>query len=357
MHNKLIISILVVVFSLFTVNLWAEGQGEMSGEGANNARQQRSLTIKVASIVPNGTPWQEYVDKIATDWKRISEGKINMVVYHGSQLGKYESDILTQMKIGQIQGAIFTSIGMGVITPKVMTMSYPLLIRNEGELDTVLARLQPELEAEIEKQGYHIVAWSKVGWVKFFARTPVLVPNDLRNMKLATGEDLKGLNNVLKNMGFNLVNVSIEDTLIAMNSGTVDATYQSPIAIGASQVFGVAKHMTDFAVAPFMGGLVVSERVWKQVEEILSPEQMDELMKATKDYETRLNEAVEELESQSVKQMQGYGLIVHELSPEQREEWYKEVATNTMAMEATDTFDQATFAEIEKIVDDYRKNN
>jgi TRAP-type C4-dicarboxylate transport system substrate-binding protein len=310
------------------------------------AAQNRKVQIKIASIVPTGTPWQEYVDRMAAEWMRLSNGKVQMVVYHGSQLGKVESQIITQMKLNQIQGAILTSIGLGQISPEAMSLCYPFLIRNESELDTVLNEMKPELESSITKAGYRILAWSKVGWVKFFSKTPVYTPADLRKMKLASSDDLAGLNNVLRNLGFNLVNTSIDDTLIAVNSGAVDATYQSPIAIASAQIFGVAPNMTDLGLAPFMGGIVLNQRAWRQIEQVLTDSEMSAVMAATARIETELNAAVQKLEADAVEQMKGYGLKEIKLTPVQTQEWYNLVDANAAALENNTTFDSTTIRRI-----------
>ncbi|MDR3275911.1 MAG: TRAP transporter substrate-binding protein DctP [Treponema sp.] len=311
---------------------------------------QRKVQIKIASIVPQNTPWQVYVDKIAAEWSRITNGEVELVVYHGSQLGKVESQLITQMKLNQIQGAILTSIGLGVIAPEVMTLSYPLLIRNDAELDLVLNALKPDLEARITAKGYHMIAWARVGWVKIFAKSPVLVPADLRRLKMSSGDDLPGLNNVLKSVGFNLVPVAIEDTLVAMNGGTVDATYQSPIAIGSMQVFGVANHMTNLSIAPFMGGIIITERAWRQVPE----KYRSQLIASTLRIEKELDAAVRQLEADSVTQMKAYGLVVHDLTPAQEQTWYDEVGRNSSALVDSTTFDQAIFKRVSDLLADFR---
>jgi TRAP-type C4-dicarboxylate transport system substrate-binding protein len=357
-------SAILAVALLAICGVWANGgsdNGEVSsGADAGPQARDKVVEIKIISVVPQGTPWQEYVDKLADAWWRISNHKIRLNIYYGSQLGEYESDIITQMKLsgsraGGVQGAILTSVGMGLITPKVMTLSYPLLIHNEAELDAVLAQVQPEMEQSVTDAGYHVLAWSRVGWIKFFGRKPIYTPQDLNSMKLASGDDLKGLNDVLKTMGFTVVNTAIEDTLIAMNSGSVDATYQSPILIAAEQVFGVAKYMTNFNIAPAMGGLVITKTAWQQVQKMLTPEQIDEINKETAKDVAGLNAAAEKLETYSIQQMVQNGLVSVNLTPQQKQAWYDIVNTNSNAMENNSTFDPAFFKKVKAILANYRK--
>ena len=83
-----------------------------------------ALTIKVGSIAPSGSPWDKALKKIAAEWKTISGGTIEMKIYPGGIVGT-ETDMIRKMRIGQIQAAIFTDMGMSYISPEVFSMGPP----------------------------------------------------------------------------------------------------------------------------------------------------------------------------------------------------------------------------------------
>jgi TRAP-type C4-dicarboxylate transport system substrate-binding protein len=134
--------------------------------------QRRKVTIKLASLVPENTPWGSALNRMAAEWAAATKGEVSLMVYHNGSAGS-EVDTLRKLKMNQIQAAILTSFGLNTITPEILTMSAPFLIRNNTELDLVLNDLKPELERRINEKGFYTLAWSKAGWVKFFSKAPV----------------------------------------------------------------------------------------------------------------------------------------------------------------------------------------
>ncbi|MDR3304082.1 MAG: TRAP transporter substrate-binding protein DctP [Treponema sp.] len=304
---------------------------------------QRKLTIKLASLVPENTPWGDALNRMAREWATISNGEVELIVYHNGVAGS-EADALRKLKMNQIQAAMLSSFGLNTITPGIMTLSWPFLIRNNAELDTVLNALKPELERRISDQKFFPLAWSKVGWVRFFSKSPVLTPADLKSLKLGSDESDPALIDAFKSMGYRMVPVAMTQVLIALGGGMIDAMYQSPVMMAGTQAFGVAKHMTAINVAPFMGCIVLNQTSWNRV-----PDQYRAaLLQSAKRMEADLSVSVLELERSVIEIMRRNGLIVHDLDAAQQQLWYDDVGRITP--HAGGAFDRDLYQRIERIV-------
>jgi TRAP-type C4-dicarboxylate transport system substrate-binding protein len=253
------------------------------------------------------------------------------------------------MKIGQLQGGVFTSFGLNTITPEVLALSCPFLIRNTAELDAVLGELRPGLEKNIQDKGFVPLAWSKAGWVKIFSKRPVFLPADLKSQKLGTNANEIELTQAFKTLGYQMIPVNMNDMLIALNGGMIDAVYQSPIVIGGLQVFALAKHMASINIAPVMGAIVLSSNAWRLVPEKYRPR----LMEINKQLERDLDASILQLEAAAIATMTSYGLIVNTITPAQEQIWYSDVERSMPALVGT-TFDQDTFNSIDRILKAYR---
>ena len=309
---------------------------------------QRKITIKMASPIPENTPWGQTLNQIAADFKRITNGEVDVIVYHNGVAGS-EKDVVRGLKLNQIQAAVLSSFGIYEISPEIMTLSCPFLIRTDQELDAVLAGVKDDLEAKINARDCFTLAWARVGWVKIFSKYPVFVPDDLKKQKLGTNGDQAELNQAFKSMGFQMIPVARGDILIALNSGMVDAVYESPIAVGSTQVFGLAKNMASINIAPFMGGIILNQRTWRQIPEKYKPQ----LIAATRKNEADLDRAIKGLEDDVVKTMTTYGLKVNMVSPAQEQLWYDEM-TKVMPSLIGTAFDRATFNRVEAILKNIR---
>jgi TRAP-type C4-dicarboxylate transport system substrate-binding protein len=308
--------------------------------------QRRRVTIKLASLVPENTPWGAALNRMAREWAAATNGEVEMQIYHNGVAGG-EADVLRKLKGNQIQAAILSSFGLNAITPghEIMTLSCPFLIRNNEELDLVLDVLKPDLEAQINRQGFFTLAWSKVGWVRFFSKAPVFVPADLKRQKLGTNEQEPALMDAFKAMGYQMVPVSMNQVLVYLNGGMIDAVYQSPVNVGGLQIFGVARNMASINIAPFMGGIVMNQTAWRSIPDRYKPE----LLRIAKELEAELDTSIQELEAGAIATMRDYGLVVNEVSPAQEQLWHEDVDRVIPSLLGT-TFNREIYERIEALL-------
>ncbi|MBU1080939.1 MAG: TRAP transporter substrate-binding protein DctP [Spirochaetes bacterium] len=278
------------------------------------------IVIKIGSIAPENTPWGEELNKLAGEWSRISKGQVKMVVYHNGTAGD-EPNALRQLKLGQLQGCVFTSFGLAGIAPEFFSLSAPFLIANEEELDYIVAKNRGYMEGLLAKQGIRTLAWSKAGWVRFFSKSQVRVPDDMKKLKLATEPGATTLLQAFKELGYHMVPVALPDTLVALNSGMIEAVYTSPLTVGGMQLFGIAKYMMSLRLSPFLGAIVISEKAWKRIPAELQPL----LAEATHRTERILDERIGALEDEAIATMKEYGLVVTETTPEEKALWLRDV--------------------------------
>jgi TRAP-type C4-dicarboxylate transport system substrate-binding protein len=307
-----------------------------------------ALTLKIASVAPEATPWGAALNKLSADWSRISNGEITLKIFHNSIAGN-EADMLRKLKIGQLQGAVFTSFGLNTITPEILTMSAPLLIADNEELDYVLEKNRGIFEKKMLDKGFVVLAWSKAGWVRFFSKKPVFVPDDLKKQKLSTDPSEVALSGAFKSLGYQLVPVNLGETLVALSSGMVDAIYTSPLAAGGMQFFGVAKNMVNLDVAPFLGAIVLSTSVWDKIPADLQTK----LLENSRSNEKELDSQIVQLENSAIKSMEKYGLVVNNLSPAQYKLWEQDAAEGLPRAMGT-SFDKETFDRISDQVKAFR---
>jgi len=310
---------------------------------------QRTVTIRMASPVPENTPWGRMFNELSEDFRRITNGQVELIVFHGGVAGN-EKDVVRNLRLNQLQAAVLSTLGLFEIAPEVLTLSCPFLIRDDYELDLVLNDIRGELEQRINRQGFHTLAWARIGWIRFFSRQPIYVPDDLRRQRLGTNADQAELNQVFRAMGFQMIPVAQHDILIALNSNMVDAVFSSLAAVGGSQVFGLARNMSSLNVAPFVGAIVFNQRAWRSIPAQFRPQ----LMEVTRRREAALDRDIRQLEAELIRMMEGHGLIVNHASPEQEELWFDEIGRVMPSLVGT-LFDREIHGRIEAVLQQHRR--
>jgi len=315
------------------------------------AIQGWALTIKLGSVAPIGSPWDSALRAMAAEWSSISGGQVELKVYMGGIAGD-EPDMLRKIRIGQLQAAAVTSLALSQISSDMLALSTPFLIDTEEELDYVLERTGPHFVGVLEERGFSVLALSKVGWVRFFSRRPVVVPVDLKRQKLAVNAGDAELLAAWIGLGYDAVPLGISDTTMGLQSGMIDAAYGTPLLAAGYQWFGSATHMSSLRVAPVIGAIVISSRVWQQVPEAFRAPMLEAVARA----ERRLYEDTARLDSEAETVMKRHGLVVDAVPPEAEMLWQKEMDRG-FELVVGKAFSRATYDRITRLLQEFRAAN
>jgi len=249
------------------------------------------VTIKIGSLAPTGSPWDKALRQIASEWKKISKGKVKVKIYPGAIAGS-EDDMIRKMRIGQLGGATLTGAGMSQLIPEIMALSIPLVLKNDKEFYHIIDKVGPEFEKKMEKKGVKIITWSNAGWLKYFSKTPIYSPSDLKKLKMAASPDDAKRLQVLRKIGFNVIPINHNDTMTALSSGMIEAIYSPPLISASFQWFASAKHMLNMKLSPLVSSIVISMRNWKKIPSEMQ-EEMLKFAKEKKIEERRVNQLIE----------------------------------------------------------------
>ena len=131
--------------------------------------QANAITFKLASLLPEGTEWNRALKVMAADWKDISDGRVKIKIYPGGIAGG-EADVIRKMRIGQIDIAVLSSVGMTTILPDSFAMSLPFLLETEEELDFMVEEITPIFDDAFREKGFVVLALVKIWLDKVFLK-------------------------------------------------------------------------------------------------------------------------------------------------------------------------------------------
>ncbi len=310
----------------------------------------QAITLKFSSIAPQNSTWGRTLEKIANSWERISDGEVELRIFHNSVAGN-ETDVLRKMRVGQIHMGVFTSLGLGNIAPEVLAISAPGLITSNNEVQYVFREIGPELEEIVNDGPFELMGWSVAGWIYPFAKGPIRTPSDLREFTIATTNTNQSLTRLLRLAGFNAVPLDFTEWLTGLNSGLVEGFVASPIAAAGFQWFGIAQYMVDIQLSPFLGAIVISDRAWRQI-----PRNLRSRLKRVAQQElATLTRESADIDKSAIATMERYGL--KRIVPTERERniWIRELTSNPAIRSEIDTvFDSETYSRIQRLLRGYR---
>jgi TRAP-type C4-dicarboxylate transport system substrate-binding protein len=304
--------------------------------------------FRIGSAAPENSPWGRALNRLAAEWQRISNGRIRVTVFHNAIAGN-EDDMIRKLRIGQLQAVVMTNTGLSVFSDKIMTLSMPLLIRDQQEYEYVFERVRDELEEQIADDGFRVLGWSMAGWLYFFSTDPVSTPEELRQVKIAASPEEMELVRAYQLMGYQAIAIPYTERLAGLVSGMANAYLTVPILAAGFQWFGVTPNMLDLTIGPAPGAILLSERSYRQIPESMR----DEFFAVAEEINVDLSRDIMELEQEALDTMIAYGLSITHLTPEERELWIEELEASydvTLGL----VFNEPFYRRIEELLDEFR---
>ena len=315
---------------------------------SQNAEAQTRL--RMGTLAPRDTTFHKTIMDMGEAWKKASDGKVLLTVYTDGQMGS-EADMVRRMRVGQLQAAMLTVGGLQAIEPSVSALqNMPLVFRDFDELDYITARLEPELEKKFEEKGFVVLFWADAGWVRFFSKKPLLLPEDTKNLKLfVTAGDTATLD-IVKSFGIKGIPLSMTDILTGLQTGLIDAVPTIPLYALTGQFDGTASHMTDINYAPLVGATVVTKKAWNA----LTPEQQRQFREAANVAGEKIRARSRLEAEEAVQAMVKRGLSVHHLNPTQKDSWQSFMEENVYPAIRGKIVPADKFDEVMKLLAEYR---
>jgi len=262
-------------------------------------------TIKLATLVPNGSLWDKELRAMGNEWRQATDGRVKLTLYAGGVAGG-DADVVRKMRIGQLHAATLTVVGLSEIDEGFEVFNVPGFYRSYEELYSVVQTLTPNFERRLDEKGYVLLGWGHGGWIHLFSKKAVATPSDVQKLKLFTVAGNNRMTQWWKGNGYRPVPLSMTDIMTGLKTGLIEAVPTTPLAALTFQYYRNTPYMLDVGFSPLVGATVISKRTWKRISE----DDRVALKKAAKELERRLEIAVPDQDRRAVVEMESRGLKV-----------------------------------------------
>ena len=163
----------------------------------------------------------EVLDKAQAEIKDKTAGRVTLKYYEGGQQGD-ERDFVRKIKLGQLDGAAITSIGLAMIDESIRVLELPMLFQSAEEVDYVADKMWPYFQKKFEKKGFKLNDRGEVGWVYFMSKNKVESLADLKGQKLWMWGDDQLVGAMFKKLGLNGVPLGVPEVDAGLTSGKIN---------------------------------------------------------------------------------------------------------------------------------------
>lgn len=310
---------------------------------------QAGKCLKIGSMAPNGSIYHRVLQEIAQAYKKSMGGNACAIVYTDALQGT-EADTVRRMRIGQLDAGMFTVVGLANIDRSVTALQFmPMMFRTWEEVDHVREALRPDLEAKLAAKGFVVLMWGEGGWVQFFTRDPITLPDEYRRVPVWTWDGNPAQVDIMKSMGFKPRALPVADILTGLQTGMFDVLPVPPLWALLGQFDTAAPDMLPINWVPIVGATIMRKVVFDK----LPAHVREALMAASRAGGEKLRAHRTVQDAESIAAMRKRGLTVLEVTPEIEQAWI-ELAKEAWPHVRGSMVPAETFDRVVEILEKYR---
>ncbi len=309
----------------------------------------QQYTIKFATLATEGTTWLNVLHDYDQAVRKESGGRLGFKIYAGGVQGE-DKDVMRKIRLGQLQSAGVTGIGVGEISTKLRILDAPFLFETYEEVDELHRVMDTRFDEEIRKNDYVLLGWAEVGFVYVYTNQPVRTVADMNGVKMWMWEGDAIAEAAFRALGINPTPLSVVDVLTSLQTGLINGAYTSPLAALALQWNTRVKYMMGVPLADAAGAVVLSKKMFDKIP----PDLQEILLRNGRKFMAELTQKSRQENANAIQSMKKNGLQIVDVTSAKTLQEFQAVGKKARQSLVGRLYDQAWLDGVEKIVADFR---
>ncbi len=222
-------------------------------------------TLKIGVLAPEGTTWAKKMDEMGREIKKETDGKVKLRFYFGGSQGD-EPDVLRKIRVGQLQGGIFTGKTLGEIAGDVRVIEIPFTFGGDNaKALNVMKNMTPFFNQKFAAAGFQNIGFFELGMVYFVSQVKTEKLDDLKGVKIWSWEGDQLVESIIQELDLVSVPLPLPDVLSSLSTGIIQAAYAPPMGMLALQWNTKIKYIVDFPITYSMGAFLLDKKSWDKI--------------------------------------------------------------------------------------------
>lgn len=324
--------------------------GLLAAVAGGPATSALATDLKLATIAPEGSSWMKELRAAGAEVRDKTGGRVNIKFYGGGIQGT-DKKVLRKIRIGQLQGGVFTSNSLEERYPDIMIYGLPMLFNSQAEVDYVRQRMDAKLTAGLDQAGFASYGFAGGGFAYFMTNKPVTGVSDMRGQKIWVPEGDQTSYTAMEALKLSPVVLPVTDVLTGLETGLLDIVATPPVGAVVLQWYTKTRYVTNLPLSYTLGFLAIDKDALKAVsaaDQAVLRDVMTALYKRF-DAQNRVDNTKAE------QALRANGLKFVEPNAAEAPQWRAAVATAMDGMAAKGAFSPGLLAEVRKNLEDYRR--
>ncbi|RMG53906.1 MAG: C4-dicarboxylate ABC transporter [Gammaproteobacteria bacterium] len=223
-----------------------------------------ALTLKIATVAPEGTRWMQEMRAGAREIASRTNGRVKLKFYPGGVMGNDKS-VLKKIRLGQLHGGALTGGSLARVYPDMQIYSLPMEFNTLDEVDAVRREIDPVLRKGMEQHGFVILGLAEGGFAYLMSSDPITRIEELRQHKVWVPEDDLLSYVLFRKMGVQPITLPLADVYTSLQTGLIDTVGATPVGAIAFQWHTRLKSVTNQPLMYLVGALVVDKKRFSRI--------------------------------------------------------------------------------------------
>ncbi|MBM7649424.1 tripartite ATP-independent transporter DctP family solute receptor [Bacillus ectoiniformans] len=285
-----------------------------------NSEGEEIYTLRVTYVPPKEQSSHVAAEAFAEKVERESDGRIDVQLYPNGVLFGSDREGIEAVQLGNVEMVIPAMPAIAGFNKKFMVFDLPFLFNSkenaykalDGELGDILLK-------DLEKNGLKGLAFAENGYRHMSNnKQPITKPSDMDGIKIRTLENPLHTD-TFKSFGANAAPFAFGELYTALQQNTFDAM-ECPVSLYSTNKFYEVQKYLTLSGHVYTATLLLAN---KDFYDSLPADLQQVLDEASLEYRDNQRLLAEKQDEESLKQIQAEGMIVNELTEEQREEFKK----------------------------------
>lgn len=222
--------------------------------------------LKIATVAPEGSGWMQSMRLAAGEIKSKTNGRVEIKFYAGGVMGN-DKKVLRKIRIGQLQGGVFTANGLSERYRDILIYGLPLVFRTQEEADYVRERMDPLLTQGLDDSGFVSFGFAGGGFAKLMGNEPIGHLDDLRGRKVWVPEGDTISYEAMVALNLAPVILPITDVLMGLQTGLLEYIATPPVGAVVLQWFTKVKYVSTLPLVYTLATMVIDKRAFSSISD------------------------------------------------------------------------------------------
>lgn len=314
------------------------------------AGNAHALTLKIATIAPDGTTWMKEMRAGAQDIEKRTEGRVKIKFFPGGIMGN-DTAVLRKMRVGQLHGGAFAGGSLIDFYPDAQIYSLPLLFNDLDEVDYVRARMDHLVKQGLEDAGIVPIGFTEGGFGYLMGQEPIEGVDDLEGLKIWIPEGDLVSELSFKEAGVAPTPLPFPDVYTALQTGLLDTVVTLPTAAIAFQWHTKLKTFTDVPLSYVIGILAISKKSFAKI----SPQDQAVMRDVMAQAFARLSKLNRQDNQNARDALRNQGITFYAVNKEETRRWRAAADKAIAKLSGQGAYSDKMLALLRKHLADYRQ--